>query len=119
MVPFEQMTVFSTNMDPKDLVDDAFLRRMRHKMGIEPPDRQLYEAIFALYCRRLKLNDCPEAIDYLYETYYDTGRRLPRPSDCRDFLEIVVSICRFRNETPRLTRELIMEASRQFIPEFE
>ena len=119
MVPFEQMTIFSTNMDPKDLVDDAFLRRMRHKIGIEAPDRPLYEKIFALYVRRLKLNPCPEAIDFLYESYYDTGRRISRPSDARDLLEIVVSICRFRGEEPHLSRELIMEAARQFIPEFE
>ena len=40
-VPFEQLTMFSTNLDPKDLVDDAFLRRMRHKVGIQPA-RRLY-----------------------------------------------------------------------------
>lgn len=119
MVPFEQMTVFSTNMDPKDLVDDAFLRRMRHKLAIESPNRKLYEDIFALYVKKLKLNPCPEAVDFMYETYYDTGRRLPRPSDCRDLLEIVVSICRFRRIQPHLDCAMIQEAARQFIPEFE
>ena len=38
-VPFEQLIIFSTNLDPKDLVDDAFLRRIRHKVEIEAPDR--------------------------------------------------------------------------------
>jgi hypothetical protein len=92
---------------------------MRHKLAIESPNRKLYEEIFALYVRRLKLNPCPPAIDFLYNTYYDTGRRLPRPSDCRDLLEIVVSICRFRNIQPHLDCALIQEAARQFIPEFE
>src|SRR5207245_296403 len=36
-VPFEQLTIFSTNLDPKDLVDEAFLRRMRHKVEIPAP----------------------------------------------------------------------------------
>ena len=42
-VPFEQLIIFSTNLDPKDLVDDAFLRRIRHKVDIEAPDRDVYE----------------------------------------------------------------------------
>ena len=39
-VPFEQLTMFSTNLDPKDLVDEAFLRRMRHKVEITAPERR-------------------------------------------------------------------------------
>ncbi len=119
MVPFEQMTIFSTNMDPKDLVDDAFLRRMRHKLAVFAPERKLYEEIFNLYARKLKLNACPEGIDFLYKTYYDTGRRIARPSDARDLLEIVCSICRFRGEPQHLDVALLTEAARQFIPEFE
>ena len=119
MVPFEQMTIFSTNMDPKDLVDDAFLRRMRHKLGIFAPDRKLYTEIFNLYVRKLKLQPCEAAVDFLFKTYYDAGRRISRPSDARDLLEICVSICRFRGEPPRLDVPLIEEAARQFIPEFE
>jgi len=117
MVPFEQLIIFSTNLDPADLVDDAFLRRIRHKIGIEAPDRALYESIFNLYCRKHRLNECPEAIEYLFEKYYNGGR-VSRPSDCRDLLEIVMSICRFRREEPHLDTALMAEAARQFIPEF-
>src|SRR5947209_17518951 len=45
-VPFEQLTMFSTNLDPRDLVDDAFLRRMRHKVEITAPPRFFYEPAF-------------------------------------------------------------------------
>ncbi|QDU64615.1 proteasome-activating nucleotidase [Planctomycetes bacterium Pan216] len=117
MVPFEQLIIFSTNMDPADLVDDAFLRRIRHKFSVDAPSKDLYIQIFNLNCKRLRLNECPEAIEFLYERYYNDGR-LARPSDCRDLLEIVVSICRFREEKPHLTRELIELAARQFIAEF-
>lgn len=117
MVPFEQLIIFSTNLNPKELVDDAFLRRIRHKIGIEAPGRDLYEEIFNLYCRKLRLNECPEAIDYLFERYYNGGR-ISRPSDCRDLLEIVVSLCRFQRLEPRLDRALMVEAARQFIAEF-
>ena len=45
-VPFEQLIISSTNLDPKELVDDAFLRRMRHKVEILAPKRDVYEKIF-------------------------------------------------------------------------
>ena len=82
-VPFEQLTMFSTNLDPKDLVDDAFLRRMRHKVEITAPQRDIYEKIFNAVAKKLGMNPCPEAIDFLYERYYNRGRtparqRLPR-----------------------------------------
>src|SRR5213595_2572274 len=78
-VPFEQLIIFSTNLDPKQLVDDAFLRRIRHKVGVNSP---------------------------------------PRASDCRDLLEIVQSICRYRRQPVHLTRDLIAEAASSFIAEF-
>ncbi len=116
-VPFEQLIIFSTNLDPKDLVDDAFLRRIRHKVGIEAPPRDVYERIFNNMVKRLGMNPCPEAIDFMYERYYDQGRA-PRASDSRDLLEIVQSICRFRREPVQLTRDLMMEAAQSFINEF-
>src|SRR5206468_3035460 len=94
-VPFEQLTMFSTNLDPRDLVDDAFLRRMRHKVEITAPMRDIYEKIFNNMVRKLGMNPCPEAIEYLYEQYYTRGRPT-RASDARDLLETVQSICRFR-----------------------
>ena len=116
-VPFEQLIIFSTNLDPKDLVDDAFLRRIRHKVQVHAPTRDVYERIFHNYSRKLGMQGCPEAIDYLYERYYSRGRS-PRASDCRDLLEIVQSICRYRRHPVHLTRDLIAEAAASFIAEF-
>jgi predicted ATPase with chaperone activity len=117
-VPFEQLTIFSTNLDPKDLVDDAFLRRIRHKVEVEAPPRDVYEKIFQANVRRLGMNQCPEAINYMYERYY-TKNRNPRASDCRDLLETIQSICRFRKQPVQLTRDLMAEASASFICEFK
>ncbi len=116
-VPFEQLIIFSTNLDPKSLVDDAFLRRIRHKVGVEAPQRDVFEKIFAANCRRLGMNYDQSAVDYLYERYYTRGRA-PRASDCRDLLEIVQSICRYRRQPVHLSRDLIAEASASFIAEF-
>jgi predicted ATPase with chaperone activity len=116
-VPFEQLIIFSTNLDPKDLVDDAFLRRIRHKVGIDAPERAIYEKIFNGMVKRLGMNPCPDAVSYLYERYYDKGR-CARASDCRDLLEIVQAICRFRRQPVQLSRELMAEAAASFICEF-
>jgi len=116
-VPFEQLIIFSTNLDPKSLVDDAFLRRIRHKVPINAPARDVYERIFASNCKRLGMNFDPSAVDYLYERYYTRGRP-PRASDCRDLLEIVQSICRYRRQPVHLSRDLMIESSASFIAEF-
>jgi predicted ATPase with chaperone activity len=116
-VPFEQLTMFSTNLDPKDLVDDAFLRRMRHKVEILAPERPVYERIFNSYCKKLGMSPCPDAVDYLFERYYGRGR-CTRASDARDLLETVQSICRFRRIPVQLTRQLMIDASASFIREF-
>jgi hypothetical protein len=116
-VPFEQLTIFSTNLDPKDLVDDAFLRRIRHKIAVEAPSRDVYQQIFAAMVKKLGMNHCPEAVDYLYERYYKHGRGA-RASDCRDLLETVQSICRYRKQPVQLTRDLMADAAASFICEF-
>ena len=116
-IPFEQLIIFSTNLDPKDLVDDAFLRRIRHKVEVNAPTRDVYERIFNAMAKRLGMNPAVEAIDYLYERYYDQGRS-PRASDCRDLLEICQSICRYRRQPVELNRDLIAEAALTFIAEF-
>ena len=116
-VPFEQLIIFSTNLDPKDLVDDAFLRRIRHKVQVHAPTRDVYEKIFGAVCKRLGMTPLPEAVDHMYNRYYLQGRS-PRASDCRDLLEIVQSICRYRRQPVHLTRDLMAEAASSFIAEF-
>jgi predicted ATPase with chaperone activity len=116
-VPFEQLTIFSTNLDPKDLVDDAFLRRIRHKVAINAPSRETYMQIFNAQVRKLGMSPCAEAIDYLYERYYNQGRN-PRASDCRDLLETIQSICRYRKQPVQLNAELMAAAAASFICEF-
>lgn len=112
-VPFEQLIIFSTNLDPADLVDDAFLRRIRHKIKIGTPARELYTEIFSLCCSQRQIAFESRAVDYLYQNYYDHGQ-LPRSSDPRDLLEIIQSICRFRNQRLVLTQELVDEAAQRF-----
>jgi hypothetical protein len=112
-VPFEQLIIFSTNLDPRELVDEAFLRRIRHKIKIGSPDRELFTSIFELACRQRQIPYNQAAVDYLFTNFYDRGKP-PRSSDPRDLLEIVHAICRFRNQDVLLTAELMAEATERF-----
>ncbi len=112
-VPFEQLIVFSTNLDPRELVDEAFLRRIRHKIKIGPPTRELYSEIFELCCLQRKIPYDARAVEYLFTNYYDLGKP-PRSSDPRDLLEITLSICRFKNQEVSLNPELLAEATDRF-----
>jgi predicted ATPase with chaperone activity len=112
-VPFEQLIIFSTNLDPRELVDEAFLRRIRHKIEIDSPSRELYTEIFQLCCRHRQILFSPDVVDYLYCTFYYCGKPA-RSSDPRDLLEITKSICRFKKQRVVLTPELIAEAAKRF-----
>lgn len=112
-VPFEQLIIFSTNLDPKQLVDDAFLRRIRHKILINSPSREVYSQIFEKSCKLRGLEHSQSSLDCLFRTYSESSR-VPRASDPRDLLEIVVSICRFRGIEPQLSEALISEAALRF-----
>jgi hypothetical protein len=112
-IPFEQLIVFSTNLDPRELVDEAFFRRIRHKIRIGPPSREVYSEIFRLCCEQRKIPFDPRAVEYLFANYYDLGKP-PRSSDPRDLLEIALSICRFRNQEVSLKPELLAEATERF-----
>jgi predicted ATPase with chaperone activity len=112
-IPFEQLIIFSTNLDPRELVDEAFLRRIQHKIQVGPPDRALYTEIFRLCCAQRSIDFNPKCLAFLYEKFYDQGKS-PRSSDPRDLLEIVRSICRFRRQDVVITEELIAEAAHRF-----
>lgn len=112
-IPFEQLIIFSTNLEPRELVDEAFLRRIRHKIRIGPPERDHFTRIFRLCCTQRQIPYDEAAVEHLYVNFYDQGKS-PRSSDARDLLEIAVSICRFRNQPPVLTTELMAEATARF-----
>lgn len=117
-VPFEQLIIFSTNLDPAELVDQAFLRRIRHKIPIGSPDREIYTQIFELCCNQRGIPFDPAAVDYLYARHYDQ-QRLPRSSDPRDLLDIAQSICRFNGVPVVLSNELLENATERFFCDVE
>jgi predicted ATPase with chaperone activity len=104
-VPFDQLIIFSTNLEPKDLVDEAFLRRIPYKIEVIDPTEDEFKNLFKLMCGRLGFEYEEAAIDTLIEHHYrKTGRRF-RCCQPRDLLMQVRNYCQFMALEPQMTAE--------------
>jgi predicted ATPase with chaperone activity len=98
-VPFEQLIIFSTNLEPSDLVDEAFLRRIPYKIEIGDPDEAEFHGLFKLYAKSF---GCPyeaDAVAHLLDTHYRPQRRALRRCHPRDLLNQVRNYCAY-NDLP-------------------
>lgn len=109
-MPFEQLIVFSTNLDPKDLVDDAFLRRIRYKIRVDPPSRELYSQIFESTCLQRGIPYSPAVVEHAFAQHYERGR-VPRSSDPRDLIDLAQALCRFHDHPFEWSEEVIHYAT--------
>jgi hypothetical protein len=117
-VPFDVFTAFSTNLDPADLVDDAFLRRVRYKLEVRPPDEEQFHAIWQAVCKKYRVQYDPNLIDYLVQKHYKPTRKQFAACQPRDLLGQVIDIAHYRGETPRLTAELLDAAAHNYFVRF-
>lgn len=103
-IPFEQLLIFSTNLDPLELADEAFLRRIPYKIEITDPSPREFHQLFASGCEKFECQYRPEVVDYLLETHYrQTGRRLRRCHP-RDLLQQIRNFCAY-HELPLELKE--------------
>lgn len=106
-VPFDQLVVFSTNLEPKDLVDDAFLRRIPYKIEVENPSIENFVKLFEIMCKIYKFEWRPHIIRHLIETHYLPTNRPFRNCHPRDLLLQVVNYCKYLQLEQELTIESI------------
>jgi len=98
-VPFDQLIIFSTNLDPKDLVDEAFLRRIPYKINVPDPDEREFHRLFELFGPAVGCAYDKGAVDYLLATHYRPHNRALRRCHPRDLLLQVYNYCRY-NDLP-------------------
>jgi hypothetical protein len=106
-VPFDQLIVFSTNLEPKDLVDDAFLRRIPYKIEVTDPDETAFRQLLKIMAEKLGVEYSEDAANYLMEKHY---KRINRPLRCcqpRDLILQVRNYCRYTNTPSKLTPETL------------
>jgi MoxR-like ATPase len=112
-VPFEQLVVFSTNLDEKDLADQAFLRRMGYRARVEPPTPAAYSEIFKrqAYNRGIRIDQ--PLLDHIL-TKYRVERRQMKGCEPRDLLDRATDICLFEEQELELTNQIIDVAWRNY-----
>jgi len=113
-VPFDQLLIFATNIDPVNLVDEAFLRRIRYKIHVDDPTESQYNEIFQLVCEAKGVDYDPAAVDYLLREYYQRHRRPLRACHPRDLVEHVIDLARFNEEPPTLTPQALDHICRTY-----
>lgn len=116
-VPFDVLVVFSTNLPPKDLVDEAFLRRLRHKIEIGDPNYEEYREIFRRIAQSKGVQYNDQGLAYLLQEWYIKRNRKLRASHPRDLCDQILDISRFMATEPAMTRELIDRAAEAYFVE--
>ncbi|MDZ4717724.1 MAG: AAA family ATPase [Roseiflexaceae bacterium] len=109
-VPFDVLIVFSTNLNPKDLVDDAFLRRIRHKIEVSNPSPDEFREIFRRVCKGKNIPYNDEGLRYLIQEHYLKVRRDLRACHPRDLCDQILDEAKYRGIAPTMTKDLIERA---------
>ena len=109
-VPFDQLVVFSTNLEPRDLVDEAFLRRIPYKIEAIDPSEQEFRELFKLMAGKLGIAYDDAAVDYLLESHYRKRGRPLRFCHPRDLLLQIRNYCIYRGVSPCMTPEYLDRA---------
>jgi hypothetical protein len=112
--PVDQLVVFSTNLEPRDLVDEAFLRRIPYKIDVGNPTEDEFRALSKRIAREygIKYQDGP--VDYLIEKYYKGCQREMRYCHPADVLHQVLTYCHVLDLPLEITNEAVDAAVKNY-----
>lgn len=117
-VPFDELVILSTNLDPSDLLDAAMKRRINYKVNFHPPSEEEYIRIFARVCKDYDMELPDDVLPFIINDFY---RGQDVPLACfhpKWIVQQCIARCRFENRAPKLDRELIMTALRNLDTEY-
>ena len=106
-VPFEQLTIFSTNLEPSDLVDEAFLRRIPYKVEVADPSAKEFHELFQMYCKKMSCEYKADLVDYLIKTHFIPHGRRMRRCHPRDLLSQICNFCAYNDLKLELRKEYL------------
>jgi predicted ATPase with chaperone activity len=107
VVPFRQLIIFSTNLEPYELAEDAFYRRIQMKVKVNGPDEDSYKKIFETSCEQMEISYDEGTVDYLLEAWYKEPGRGMQAVHPRDLLIIVRALCHYEGLDYQLNKNLI------------
>jgi hypothetical protein len=106
-IPFDMVLVFSSNLRPDRLEDAAFLRRLGHKIAIEPLRAKDYVRVFEDACRAEHIAPAGAALEALLHDYYEAQGRALLACHPRDLLHLIASRARYLGIAAELSPELV------------
>jgi predicted ATPase with chaperone activity len=109
-LPFDCLLIFATNLEPQDLVEEAFLRRIHYKVHVVDPNREQYEEIFRRCCAAAGLAYHAAAVEFIYREFYERRAIPPRNCHPRDVVSHILDIAKYAQTAPALTPELLRQA---------
>jgi DNA-binding PadR family transcriptional regulator len=118
-VVFDQLAVFSTNFAPKELVDDAGLRRIPYKFNIAAPDRQIYTEILERLCAARNVDMPASVVSYLLDRFYPMTKLPISGAHPAFIVEHVIERCRFDGREPKMDLDLVREAAQHLCVDAE
>jgi hypothetical protein len=113
-VPFDCLLIFATNLEPWDLVEEAFLRRIRYKIFVPGPSQAQYAEIFRRACAGRDVPFHPDAVSYIYQRFYERLAVEPRSCHARDIVDHIVDVARYLDVPRALTPDLIERACESY-----
>ncbi len=113
-VPFDQFLVFSTNLEPRDLVDEAFLRRIPYKIVVCDPTEEQFRSMFLQLAAAMEIEPCAAPLEHLIQKYYRGTGRSMRFCHPRDLLRQVKVYYDFIEEPARMSVEALEAAATDY-----
>ncbi|MCE9547144.1 MAG: AAA family ATPase [Planctomycetia bacterium] len=113
-VPFEQLVVFATNLEPRDLVDEAFLRRIPYKIEVRDPSEEEFRELMRMMAPKLGVEYREAPVDYLLVKHYHEAERRMRYCHPRDLLLQVRNFCLFHEMQPAMSNEALDAAATNY-----
>lgn len=113
-IPFDELVVFSTNIEPRELVDEAFLRRIRHKVEAVGPSVEEFRLIMERVCADRRIEFDEAVFNYLVQEHYMNAEREMRGVHPRDLMDQIIDISKYRGIPPAMTEDLIDDACRSY-----
>lgn len=108
--PFDQLIIFSTNLEPTDLADEAFLRRIPYKVEVGDPGVEEFRTLFEHACRAQGCAFRAEAVDYLLQKHYHPHSRPLRRCHARDLVTQVKNFSVYRGAEMELRPDYLDRA---------
>jgi len=112
--PVEMLVVFSSNLEPSELADEAFLRRMRNKIYIGPIEPEVFDEIFHRVVAAKKMTPEPDSAAILRRLCYEAGCSDLRPCVPGDICNIVLSFSKYEDRVPRMDEAELARAVRLY-----